>query len=113
LDTHPLRGAIFEGMVITELVKKRTNSGLPINLYYWRNKIGHEIDLLVDNGGELLPIEIKSGKTVRNEFFKNLDYWMKLSGANKAILFYAGAQIQNRSDGKEILPWRSILEKDF
>jgi len=56
LNTHPSRGAIFESMVVTELVKKRTNAGLAINLFYWRDKTGHEIDIIVDNAGKLLPI---------------------------------------------------------
>lgn len=113
LNTHPLRGAIFEGMVVTELIKKRTNKALPINLFYWRDKTGHEIDIIVDNGGELLPIEIKSGKTVNTEFFKNIDYWSKLSGTKRSILLYAGEQNQKRSSGKEILNWKNIIIQDF
>ncbi len=113
LNTHPLRGAIFEGMVVTELIKKRTNAGLPINLFYWRDKTGHEIDIIVDNAGKLLPIEIKSGKTVNTEFFKNIDYWSKLSGSNRSILLYAGDQSQERSNGKEILNWKSLITQDF
>lgn len=112
LTTHPLRGAIFEGMVVTELIKKRTNAGLEINLFYWRDKTGHEIDIIIDEGGKLLPIEIKSGKTIINEFFKNIEYWSNLSKSNKAILLYAGEQNQKRTDGKEILNWRSIINHD-
>ncbi len=113
LNTHPTRGFIFESMVLTELIKKRTNAGLPINLFYWRDKTGHEIDVIVDLAGKLLPIEIKSGKTVSSEFFKNLDYWCKLSGAKKSILLYSGNQSQKRSTGKEILNWRSLIDHEM
>jgi len=113
LKTHPLRGSIFEGMVVTELIKKRTNVGLPINLYYWRDKTGHEIDVVVDNGGKLLPLEIKSGKTFNAEFFKNIDYWSKLSGTEKSVLLYAGDQSQKRTTGKEVLNWKSLMNRDF
>jgi len=113
LQTHPLRGAIFEGMVVTELIKKRTNAGLPINLFYWRDKTGHEIDIIIDNAGKLLPIEIKSGKTINTEFFKNMDYWCNLSNAKKSIVLYAGAQNQKRSNGRETLNWRSLMDEDF
>ena len=113
LKTHPLRGSIFEGMVVTELLKKRTNAGLPINLYYWRDKTGHEIDVIIDNGGKLLPIEIKSGKTLNAEFFKNIEYWSKLSGAEKSVLLYAGEQNQKRTTGKEILNWRNLVGRNF
>jgi predicted AAA+ superfamily ATPase len=113
LSTHPLRGAIFEGLVVTELVKKRTNAGLPINLFYWRDKTGHEIDVIVDDGKNLLPIEIKSGSTFNVEFFKNITYWCNLSGAKKSVLLYAGKQQQKRSDGKTVLPWRNLVKVDL
>ena len=113
LKTHPLRGSIFEGMVVTELIKKRTNAGLPINIYYWRDKTGHEIDIIIDNGGKLLPIEIKSGKTLNSEFFKNIEYWSKLSGAEKSVLLYAGDQNQKRTTGREILNWRNLINRNF
>ena len=113
LKTHPLRGSVFEGMVVTELIKQRTNAGLPVNIYYWRDKTGHEIDVIIDNGNKLLPIEIKSGKTFNSEFFKNIDYWCNLSGSDKSILLYAGDQNQKRSNGKEILNWKQIMDRDF
>jgi predicted AAA+ superfamily ATPase len=113
LKTHPLRGSIFEGMVVTELLKKRTNAGLPINIYYWRDKTGHEIDVIIDNAGKLLPIEIKSGKTLNSEFFKNIEYWSKLSGVEKSVLLYAGDQSQKRTTGKEVLNWKSLMNRDF
>lgn len=113
LQTHPLRAAIFEGMVVTELIKKRTNAGLPINLFYWRDKTGHEIDIIIDNSGKLLPIEIKSGKTINTEFFKNMDYWSDLSKVKKSMVLYAGSQNQKRSNGRETLNWRSLMTQDF
>ena len=113
LNTHPVRGSVFEGMVVTDLIKQRTNAGLPVNIYYWRDKTGHEIDVIIDNGNKLLPIEIKSGKTFNSEFFKNIDYWCNLSGSDKSILLYAGDQNQKRSNGKEILNWKQIMDRDF
>ncbi|MDP2385999.1 MAG: ATP-binding protein [Bacteroidota bacterium] len=113
LNTHPLRGSIFEGMVVTELVKKRSNAGLPINLYYWRDKTGHEIDVIVDNGTKLLPIEIKSGKTINTEFFKNLIYWINLSNVKQSILLYSGEQTQKRSQSIEVMNWRILIEKNI
>jgi len=110
LTTHPLRGAIFESMVVSEFFKQRANAGLLPNLYYWRDKTGHEIDLILDNAGKLLPIEIKSGKTVTDEFFKNIEYWKKISGAKKALLLYAGDTVQKRSSGVDVLPWKDLLK---
>lgn len=109
LETHPLRGALFETMIISEFVKQRSHAGLPINLYYWRDKTGHEIDLIIDSASTLLPVEIKSGQTITSEFFKNLEYWCKLSGVKKSIVLYAGDAKQKRSSGTEVLPWRELL----
>ncbi len=108
LSTHPVRGALFESMVISEMVKQRTNSGLPVNLYFWRDKTGHEIDIIIDNAGKLIPVEIKSGKTINNDFFKNIDYWSKLTDVKNSYLLYAGNDIQNRSNGTNVFCWRDF-----
>ena len=108
LETHPAKGAIFETMVVTEFVKNRTNKALPINLYYWRDKAGHEIDLIIDNEEVLLPIEIKSGKTINTDFFKNLDYFKKITGFQNSLLVYNGELTQKRSNGTEVVNWKDI-----
>jgi len=113
LDNHPLKGAIFETMVVIEMVKKYTNQGINPPLFYWRNKTGHEIDLIVDKGNLLTPIEIKSSKTINSDFFKNLKYWNHLSKMNKAVLIYSGIQEQNRSDGTLITNWKNISNLGF
>jgi predicted AAA+ superfamily ATPase len=108
LDLNPAKGAIFENMVINEFVKNCTNQGVEINLFYWRDKTGHEIDLIIDEYPELLPIEIKSGKTINKEFFKNLIFWMRISGLSKAQLLYGGNQSQKYSSGIEVKNWRFL-----
>lgn len=108
LANYPLKGAIFETMVISELLKKRTNKGLSNNLFFWRDKTGHEIDVISDDAGNLLPIEIKSGKTFHSEFLKNIAYWRNLSKTQEALLLFAGEQVQKRSDGTLITNWRNI-----
>lgn len=113
LSNHPLRGGLFECFIITELVKKRTNAGLPVNLYYWRDKTGHEVDVVIDNGDILIPIEIKAGKTVNADFFKNLLYWNGLSKMQNGYLIYAGDQEQQRSNGIEVINWGSIFFRDI
>ncbi len=106
---HPLRGALFENLVISEMIKQRTNEAEEVNLYFWRDKTGHEIDLLVDKGNDLLPIEIKSGKTINSDYFKNLKFWMRLSGQKKGIVLYAGEQIQTRTEGIRVMNWKIFL----
>lgn len=109
IGTHPLKGALFENMVVSELVKQRANAGKANNLFYWRDKTGHEIDVVVDVAGKLLPIEIKSGQTINPDFFRNLNYWKKLSGVKKSVLLYGGLRKEKRSDGTDVMGWKDYL----
>jgi predicted AAA+ superfamily ATPase len=113
LHLHPLRGSIFETFVVSELVKKRTNAGKEINLFYWRDKTGREIDIVIDEGLSLVPVEIKSGKTVNQDYFKNLLYWMDLSGSENGEVIYAGEMEQKRSNGITVSGWKKLMEEAF
>ncbi len=105
---HPLRGSLFENFVITELLKKRFNSGKSNNLYFWRDNTGHEIDILTENQNMLSPVEIKSGKTITADYFKGINFWNKISGNEGGKIIYAGDNFQKRSNGIEVIPWMDI-----
>jgi predicted AAA+ superfamily ATPase len=113
LENHPLKGSIFETMVVIELVKKFTNLGIVPPLFYWRDKTGHEIDVVVDYQGKLTPIEIKSGKTINSDFFKHLKYWNNLSKNANSLIIYSGNQEQERSDGTLVTNWHNINGINF
>jgi hypothetical protein len=78
MAVHPLKGALFEIMVIAEILKQRFNAGQTDNLYYFRDNIGNEVDLICDHGVEIDAVEIKSGKTISADYFKGLRYLAKL-----------------------------------
>lgn len=61
--THAARGALFETWVVSELVKQRLNAGEPLDLYFWRDNVGHEVDVLFETPAGLQAVEIKSGAT--------------------------------------------------
>ncbi|HLD26836.1 MAG TPA: ATP-binding protein [Patescibacteria group bacterium] len=107
LLSHPLKGNLFESLVISELFKYRLNRGISTPFYFWRDKVGHEIDCIFETGKKLLPIEIKSGKTITDDYFTNLDYWKNLTSAQHACMVYGGDEIQKRSD-ITIFSWRNI-----
>jgi predicted AAA+ superfamily ATPase len=77
LITHPLKGSLFENYVINDLVKERYNNNDPLDLYFWRDSTGNEMDVVIDNGLTLYPIEIKAGKTITSDYFKNFQFWKK------------------------------------
>jgi len=108
LDTHPGKGSLFENMVIIEMLKSRFNLGLSDNLYFWRDNVGNEIDVLIDEGGTLYPIEIKAGKTINTDYFKGINFWNKLTSGIGGTIIYAGNQSQIRSNDINIYPWNSI-----
>ena len=107
LELHSLRGAIFETFIISELVKSSYNAGIEPPFYFWRDSQGHEVDLLIENGEKLLPIEIKSGQTVASSMFSGLDYWQKLSQSEDGMLIYGGAESYTRK-GMKVRSWQEI-----
>lgn len=110
LRWSPFRGALFENQTISELRKMRLHRGTTGGLYFWRDHKGLEIDVLVDNGSRLFPIEIKSGATLHPEFLKALGVWRKLSNTPTAALIYGGNEVQKRSDGTTMLPWFNLSQ---
>ncbi|HEY6913879.1 MAG TPA: ATP-binding protein [Paludibacter sp.] len=93
IETHPLRGSLFENMVTLELLKKRYNSGLDNNLYFYRDNHGNEVDLLQESGYQLNLFEIKSAETFTPHFLKGLDYFKKIAPdrVGTSNLVYAGS----------------------
>ena len=78
--THPLRGNLFENMVITEMLKSRFNSGRRSNLFFYRDKGQHEVDIIQEFGNEMRAFEIKSATQIHPDFYRNLKYFKKLYG---------------------------------
>lgn len=98
----PLRGSLFENMVIVEVLKYRYNRGRKSNLCFYRDSNGNEVDLLLEVGTERFPIEIKSGETIVPDFFKGLTAFAKVSIPLKASagLVYGGSEQQNRTQAQ-------------
>jgi predicted AAA+ superfamily ATPase len=99
-------GHLFENLVITEMLKKRYNTGEVNNLYFWRENSGYELDVLVDNGKELFPVEIKSGHTFQDNFTRNIYFWKKLTGIKGGAVVYDGRQEFVSKDKIRVLNWR-------
>ncbi|MFH1504740.1 MAG: ATP-binding protein [Candidatus Omnitrophota bacterium] len=99
ISNHPLKGALFETFVVIEILKKRFNDGKRNNLYYFRDNIGNEIDLILDYGDKIVPMEIKLSKTISSDFMKGLRYYYKLNPkSDKGYLVYGGDNDQSYSD---------------
>lgn len=77
LETHFVKGALFENLVILEMLKAKFNIYIPVNFYYWRDNNAVEVDLLADYGTWMRAIEIKSSQTYKNDFIRNLNLFEK------------------------------------
>ena len=109
LTFHAQRGALFENLVVTEFLKAKLNRGLSPDIYFWRDSRGLEVDLLLEKGEALWPVEIKSGQTIAADFFASLKKWSELSGREDkpAWLVYGGdRELQNGNF--TIVPWRTL-----
>jgi len=104
LAIHSMRGAIFETYAVSEIVKACFNAGTDSPLYYWRDSQGHEIDIVIENGEKLFPVEIKSGQTVVSNMFDTLKWWRELTGTTDSALIYGGKESYLRH-GVKVRPW--------
>ncbi len=102
VETHYLWGSLFENLVVTEILKHYDAQGQVAPLYFWQDKTGREVDLLLETpGGELLALEVKAGYTLSPDYFRQLSYWRQLSGtaAERAFVVYAGEQQRTTEQG--------------
>jgi predicted AAA+ superfamily ATPase len=109
LSTHPLREPLFETWVVGEFLKRRLNTGRPSNLSFWRDRSGHEVDLLVESPEGIQAVEIKSTATPTADALRGLDQWRTMTGQSepRPCLIYGGDTPQRRTDS-DIIPWRLL-----
>lgn len=107
LNSHYLKDAIFETLVVSEFMKNNFNRALNLDFYFWKDKTGREVDLIIENGVKVKSVEIKSSKTIRGDFFKNLKYWNQLTQNNNSSIVYAGEN-EFKTEGIKIKNWKNI-----
>ncbi len=109
LREHPLRGAIFETWVASEILKARVHRGLQPGLSFFRDRKGSEVDLIIEDGRALLAVETKSGQTIAGDFFAGLESFMAMAAPRqpKSFLVYGGAETQKRSLA-EVVSWSDL-----
>ena len=117
LQYHPLRGHLFENMIVSEIVKARLNQGHEPHLFFYRDQGGHEVDLLLQKDGALLPIEIKVSQTFNPGFLKEVTYVAKLlPNSGPGFMIYSGepaavngVQLLNYLDAAKVVSSPKIL----
>ncbi len=99
---HFAKGTLLENYVILERLKHAWNFKTREKFYFWRESKGNELGLIVERGAEQFVVEIKSSKTINNDFFKGLTSFAKINPQAKCILIYGGNESQERSGVKVI-----------
>jgi predicted AAA+ superfamily ATPase len=106
ISRDPLVGAIFENLVVMECAKALSNRGRPVELYYFRDSNGNEVDLLIPDGRELTAIEIKSASTFKMDRLKGLRRFRKLSDQVSASYLVYNGEPRRLSDQTHALNFR-------
>jgi len=110
LARDPLRGFLIENLCIVELIKYRMNKALDPNLYFFRDSHQNEVDVVIKQGHDLIPIEIKSAQTFNPHFLKGLRYFKNLIGerVKNGYLVYTGNNTQT-IDGFSLINYKDLV----
>lgn len=87
----PLRGGLYENLIVADIIKGALNRGIRPEVYFYRDSHGNEVDLLIREGGKLTPVEIKSGATFSKDFLRGIENFKALGLRNVA----SGAVLYN------------------
>ena len=110
LNNQAIKGALFENMIISEYMKKKYHKNeRQIDLWFWRDSEGNEVDLVVEKPQEIEIVEIKATRTIMPNLFKGLNYFASLETNTKLTktLVYGGNEHQMRSVA-QVLPWSEV-----
>ena len=112
IETHAARGALFETWVVSELIKQRYHRGEPNDLFFWRDSLGNEIDVVYETANGLQAIEIKSGRTFGSDWPDALLKWRAMTGTSqpnaptpKIVFGGSGGFVRQ---GSEVVGWREL-----
>ena len=109
METHYLRGELFENMVISEFMKQAYAQGREPNLYFWRDSNYEEVDLLSEQSTTLECYEIKSAATMHSDHLSSLKTFAKQAqlDTNRLHVVYGGEQDIQTSNGNYI-SWKNL-----
>lgn len=115
LRSHPLRGAIFETWVVSEIMKHRTNQGERGGMFFFRDRHGTEADAVVECGKHHTIVEAKAGQTVTSDMLRTIRRAAEALGPKEppeTVVVYGGHARQDRT-GMTVLPWNELHEHSW
>ena len=114
MQRDPLRGNLFENLIIIEVLKSKLNRGKDPRLFFYRDSHGNEVDLVMQNGHSLIPVEIKSSQTWHSSFLKGIRYFKNLLGerVEKGTVIYGG-EANRTTDDYMLRSYKALETKRF
>ena len=111
IQTHPLRGELFENYVIMEIFKKFYNKGKEPRLSFYRDGNGNEVDLIITEGLNKIPIEIKASATAKLEFTKGLEFIRNADNSMQPGYVIYGGEKQISMKETVFIPHHNVHKK--
>lgn len=108
LKNHPLSGAVFENWCISEIKKNKCNDGENGGLFYFRDNLGNEIDLILEKETGPVAIEIKSASKPDRSHLKGLRFWKKYQSNANGLLLYQGKNASTDDINIQFLSWEEL-----
>ena len=108
LQKHNAYGSIFEDWVITEIKKNNFNAGLNEGMYYFRDNVGNEVDLITERDGQPLAIEIKAATKINSSMLRGLQFWQKNQPRSNCVLLYGGNENKMATETINIAGWAEV-----
>ena len=108
LKNHYSVGSFFENFVIADYWKNCLNVRSTEKLYFWRDNKGNEVDLLIDNAGKQIPVEIKAGKTFNSEMLKGVEYFNALRKVKGGGFLVYNGDVEMTVKGNKIQNWKNF-----
>jgi len=115
LRNHPLRGAIFETWVVSEIIKHRTNQGERGGVFFYRDRHGTEADVVVETGDRHTLVEVKAGQTVTSDMLRTVRRVATVLGPKappETVVIYGGDARQDRTE-MTVLGWNKLHERSW
>ncbi|MFM9908640.1 MAG: ATP-binding protein [Chitinophagaceae bacterium] len=110
LKKHTAYGSIFENWIITEIKKNNFNAGSNEGMYYFRDNVGNEVDLITERNEEPMAIEIKSSTKINNSMFRGLHFWQKNQPKSSCILLYGGNKNEILTETLSVAAWTDVMD---
>ena len=109
LQKHNAYGSIFENWVITEIKKNNFNAGLNEGMYYFRDNVGNEVDLITERDGKPLAVEIKAATKINGNMLRGLQFWQKNQSGRNCVLLYGGNENKMATESISIAGWAEVI----